>query len=354
MNHRHLTVNGQKIDGQKLQSNPQEFKIFKRKWLGDPAVPEFIANWWDKTDTIPAFTSGSTAIPQRINLKKDYAIKSARATLDILGLKPGSTALLSMPAHYIAGRMMLVRAIVGQLNLSTVLPSSTPEIPDITIDLAAFTPHQFQNILNTTKNDNYLQIKNILLGGSPVQKHFTHQLNNFPGRIFETFGMTETYSHIALRQIHPIQENYFNAVDTVTFSMDEGKLIIHAPHIGIKALKTNDLVDLDSPTRFHWLGRADNVINSGGIKLNPELIEKKLSKIIKTHYFITGQADKTYGEIVALFIERDPDMASENELRNQINQILDKYEKPKSIIWVDNMEMTATGKINRAKTKMQI
>lgn len=347
----YITLNGQKINGKTLNRDPKELKVFKRKWMGDPAVPEFIEAWWDRKKTIPAYTSGSTGVPKRIPLGKKYALKSARATLDILGLKPGNTALLSMPAHYIGGRMMIIRAILGQLNLITIGPSSVPVIPDHPIDLAAFTPHQFQGILQKGSSTNYQKIKIILLGGSPVPDDLMIHAIDFPGQIYETYGMTETYSHIALRQLHPVQESYFQAVGSTSFSLDGDKLIIHAPHLGIDALQTNDIGELDGPTRFRWIGRSDNVINSGGIKLHPEMIENKLRNFIKTPFFITGKPDTTYGESVALVMEQHPDTIAEDKLQDILDEIFDKYEKPKSITWVDNIIMTPTGKINRKATK---
>ncbi len=347
----YITLNGQKINGQILNTDPKALKVFKRKWMGDPAIPEFIEAWWDHKDTIPAYTSGSTGIPKRIYLGKDYAMKSARASLDILDLKPGNTALLSMPAHYIGGRMMIIRAIMGQLNLITIGPSSVPIIPDQPIDLAAFTPHQFQGILQEGPSSGYSKIKNILLGGSPVPEDLITPTTEFPGRIYETYGMTETYSHIALRKLHPVRESFFQAVGPTTFSLDGDKLIIHAPHLGIKALKTNDMGELDGPTRFRWLGRADFVINSGGIKLYPEIIENKLRTLIKTPFFITGKSDPKYGEKVILVMEQNNDALPEDQLHIKMDQILSKYEKPKSIIWVDSVIRTATGKINRKATQ---
>lgn len=345
-----VTLNGQKVNGKTLKAEPKELKVFKRKWMGDPAIPEFIEAWWDSKSTIPAYTSGSTGIPRRIALGKDYAIKSAQATLDILGLKPGDTALLSMPAHYIAGRMMIIRAIVGQLNLVTIGPTSEPKIPEQTIDMAAFTPHQFQSILDKEPANEYYRVKNILLGGSAVPDDLISQVTDFPGQIYETYGMTETYSHIALRKLYPDHEPYFEAVGSTTFSLDGENLIIHAPHLGIKKLHTNDTGELDGPTRFRWLGRADYVINSGGIKLHPESIESKLRQFIKTPFFITGKSDKKYGKVVALVMEKHSDALPEKQLKKIIPNILDKYEKPKTIIWVDKIIMTPTGKINRKAT----
>jgi len=343
MNHESITINGQKI-------NREGLPAFTHAWKGDAGIPDFLNSWFDGENFIPAFTSGSTGKPKKIKLIKEYARHSALATLNILDLKKGDSSLLSMPANYIAGRMMLVRAIVGQLNLIPVLPSSAPSIPDRTIDLAAFTPHQFRGIIESENNGHYRRIKNILLGGSPVPEELIDGLEKFPGRIFETFGMTETYSHIALRMRYPVKEEYFQAVGPVSFSLENERLVIHAPHLGIEALNTNDLVELDGTRRFRWLGRSDYVINSGGIKLHPEIIEAKLATVLKSPFFITGKPDKIYGQKVVLVVERSEKASTEDQLINEINQILSKYEKPKSIIWVDYMVMTTTGKINRNAT----
>ncbi len=350
MKHDFITLNGQKINGKALAADPKALRVFKRKWMGDPAIPEFIEKWWNKKNTIAAYSSGSTDIPKRITLGKEYALKSARATLDILDLQPGDTALLSMPAHYIAGRMMITRAIEGQLNLITIGPTSTPQIPELPIDVAAFTPHQFQSILEKESKDRYFNIKNILLGGSPVPDDLIEHITDFPGHIYETYGMTETYSHIALRQLHPVRQKYFEAVGSTSFSLDGEKLIIHAPHLGIKNLHTNDTGELDGTTRFRWLGRADHVINSGGIKLHPETIENKLHQFVKTPFFVTGKPDPTYGEVAVLVMEQHPDTVPENQLVEIMDNILDKYEKPKSIKWVDRIVLTPTGKTNRRAT----
>lgn len=343
MNQDSITIYGQKI-------NQKELPIFADTWEGDSAIPGFLNSWFDDGDSIPAFTSGSTGKPKKIKLIKEFARASALATLNILGLKAGDSSLLSMPANFIAGRMMLVRAIVGQLNLIPIPPSSFPSIPERPIDLAAFTPHQFGGIIDSKNHGHYRQIKNILLGGSPVSEELIGRLEKFPGRVFETFGMTETYSHIALRMRYPKDEEYFQAVGPVTFSQENDKLVIHAPHLGIEVLNTNDLVELDGINRFRWLGRSDYVINSGGIKLHPEIIEAKLATVLKSPFFITGIPDNMYGQKVVLVIEKSSQNFTDVQLNNEINHLLDKYEKPKSIIWVDNMILTPTGKINRMAT----
>jgi len=328
----------------------EDIPAWAAHWKGDPGIPDFLQHWTDDNPAFPALTSGSTGHPIPILLRKDYAWTSARATIGYLGLSPGTNILLSMPAVYIAGRMMIVRALAGDFNLIPVQPSSRPSIPDLPIELAAFTPHQFHHIVGSTENLSNLNVRNILLGGAPVSIELIKQVELFRGRIFETFGMTETYSHVAMRERYPVDQPYFEAVGPVTFSQINGRLIIHAPHLGIDALETRDVVKLNGDTRMEWLGRADNVINSGGIKIHPELVEKKLATFIHRPFFITGQKDRKYGQRVVIVIEKGKDGSEDLRLLEGLDDILDRYEKPKSTVWVDTMIYTETGKINRKAT----
>lgn len=328
----------------------EDLPAFNANWKGDPAIPDFLQVWADETPTFPALTSGSTGNPTTVFLQKAYAWASARATVDFLNLSPGTDILLSMPAAYIAGRMMIVRALAGAFNLIPVRPSSRPTIPALPLELAAFTPHQFHHIVDSLDKPNTLKIRNVLLGGAPVSSGLMEKVKEFQGRIFETFGMTETYSHVAMRMRYPVDEPYFEAVGPVTFSQKNDLLIIHAPHLGIEALQTRDVVKLYGKKRMEWLGRADNVINSGGVKIHPELVEKKLVPHIKNPYFITSQDDPKYGQRVVLVIEKGKDGLENPHLLHRINEILGRYEKPKSTVWVDTMIYTKTGKINRKAT----
>lgn len=344
MNHDTIVINDRPMSPDKIRL------MDPNVWEESPAILDFLKAWFNKKASVLAKTSGSTGSPQTIHLQKKYALASAQATLGFLDIKPKSTALLSMPSEYIAGRMMIVRAIAGKLNLITSPPSAIPVIPDRKIHLAAFTPHQMTKILKQGLSDNRWNIENTLLGGGPVPHELHSEIKEIKGRFFETFGMTETYSHIAIRRLHPNPDESFRAVKGVTFLQKNGRLIINAPHIGVQKLTTNDLIHLQSPTAFKWLGRVDFIINSGGIKLNPEAIENKLAGALKGLFFITSIPDPVLGQKVALVIEKGKNEKSQKWLDEKFNRLLGKYEKPKTTIWVDNMIMTPTGKINRRKT----
>lgn len=321
----------------------------KRSATLDPVIVSFLKDWFDSRDHIEAFTSGSTGQPKRIRLKKSYAAASARATLQYFSLAPGASALLALPAQYIAGKMMLIRALEGELQLYTCPPSSQPQIPDRSIDFGAFTPHQFYNMAAVPDLIPDLNIKKIILGGSPVPPDIAEKAAGFQGEIFETFGMTETYSHVAIRQVYPEVSPSFEAVPGVTFHTENDCLVIKAPHLGIHRLRTNDRIRLTDDRHFEWIGRADFVINSGGIKIFPEEIEKKLAEEMTTPFFITGMPHPILGEQVVLVLEKEG--APEKRIEEMIfNRKLSKYEKPRKTIYVHRIEKTPTGKIDRSET----
>ncbi|WP_236975994.1 AMP-binding protein [Membranihabitans maritimus] len=320
----------------------------------DREVILFLKNWFDDSAEFPGFTSGSTGTPKLIRLVKEYCWASALSTLSYFKIKPKTNALLSMPARFIAGRMMIVRAIAGELNLKMISPSSVPDIPGTLLSLAAFTPHQFGNLLNEPEKNKGGQIELILLGGAPVSADLIQKMEEvgIKSRVFETFGMTETYSHIAIKSLYPEKKSFFEAVPNVRFDQEDGQLIIHAPHIGREYLKTNDMVELISDQKFKWMGRADFVVNSGGIKLFPEKIENKLSGFIEEVFFSYGVPDKALGQRLILVVE-EGGIQDEDEIWKIADTRLEKYEKPKEVFFVREIQYTSSGKIDRSQTLLK-
>ena len=233
-------------------------------------LPEFIVlflkNWFSDSKFMKVQTSGSTGTPKILDVEKDKMLNSAKMTCDFLGLKEGNTALLCLPTEYISGKMMLVRAIERRMKLLIQTPSLFP-LENITeeIDFCAMTPLQVQNSL-----DKIHYIKKLIIGGASISESLKQQLiqKNPRTKIYETYGMSETLSHIALKSISPKREEYFRVLDGIKISQDQrGCLVINAPLLNDKILITNDLIKLKNKREFNFLGRIDNIINSGGIKI---------------------------------------------------------------------------------------
>lgn len=308
----------------------------------------FLLDWLDDSDFLIVNTSGSTGKPKKLKIKKQAMVNSAIATGDFFHLQPGDKVLHCLPSNFIAGKMMIIRAIILGLELDMVAPSALPLI-DYEKDYAfcAFTPMQLKNFAKHLKH-----IKTAIVGGGEVSYAIIESIKDKKPKVYETYGMTETVSHIAVKKLNNFNESdlatrtHFKTLPEITVSTDERNcLVINAPYLSDNKIITNDVVRLHSETSFEWLGRYDNVINSGGIKLYPEEIEKKLKNLIDYQFFITSIPDDTLGEKVVLIIEND-----KNNIDNNIFDCLDKYEKPKAIFAVSKFIETKSGKIQRTKT----
>ena len=299
-------------------------------------VGNFILDWFDEKEYIEMSTSGSTGVAKIIRVKKQAMVNSAIATGDFFDLKPGDKVLNCLPVKYVAGKLMFIRGFILGLDMDFVAPSSRPlKNNDIVYDFAAMVPYQAQQSLDELKN-----IKKLIVGGAKINANLEKELLNLPTQSFETFGMTETVSHIAAKKVG---ESAFTVLPNVTIAKDERNcLTIDAPNISNEIIITNDLVDLISDFQFVFLGRLDNVINSGGIKLIPEQIEQKLAPYITRRFFVASKPDNDLGEKLVLIIEGEP-----FEVEKSIFNELDKYEKPKEIIFIPKFKETGNGKIIR-------
>ncbi|NVK04621.1 MAG: AMP-binding protein [Flavobacteriia bacterium] len=309
-----------------------------------PEVHEFLADWNKKSAVLELQTSGSTGTPKRFKVAKDVMWHSAGATIAALQLKEGLSALNSLSCQYVAGKMMLVRAMRGGWRLELRHPSTEvlDEIDDENekFNFTALVPLQVRG-----KAQKLNAIDCTILGGAPVDSMFEEELKMVGTRVYETFGMTETVSHIALRQLTPHSDSFFQALPTVSFSQkDDSTLTIHAQDWGYESLHTTDIVELESEVRFKWRGRADFVINSGGVKLHPELIEPKLSTVLNAEVYVKGERHPELGtQLVGVVIQG----TSIPEKQKLLEAGLSAYEIPK--VWKEMQEfpMTASGKINR-------
>ena len=307
------------------------------------AIGEFLLEWLNSSESIIVSTSGSTGNPKKIHLKKEQMLNSAIATGAFFKLKEGDTALLCLPCHFIAGKMMLVRAMVLGLELDYVASSSSPlDNNDKSYDFAAIVPLQATNSIK--KLD---VIDKLIIGGAPINTELENKLKALKTSIFETYGMTETITHIAVKKLG---DSYFKTLPDITLKKDDREcLIIHAPKISNEEVVTNDIVDILSNNSFKWLGRYDNVINSGGVKLIPEQIEAKLASVVENRFFVAGIKEKTLGQKLVLIVEGSSDSKSILEKIKE-NKALERYEIPKAVFSIPQFSITRNGKIKRKET----
>ncbi len=314
----------------------------------------FIYEWLSPSPVIDAVTSGSTGAPKRLSFGKQQATESARMTCSFLDITENMNLLLCLPAKYIAGKMMVVRAFTNGANLVTVPPSGNPltGLAD-SIDFAAMVPLQVKQAISEPSTlEKFRSINNVIIGGAALPPSLEDTLASFPNRIYSTFAMTETLSHIALRRISGEgRSDLYELLNGVSISRDSRDcMVVSAPHIAAGPIVTNDVIAIKKEGYFQWLGRYDNVINSGGVKIYPEQLEASLAHLLPNRrFFIAALPDETLGQKTVMIVEgREPEISGEQ--KQAVAKLSGRYAAPKEYIYTGSFAETPNGKVNRKET----
>ena len=331
-------------------------------------LEDFFSEWNNDSDRVLVHTSGSTGKPKPMMVEKKRMLNSARITCDFLGLKPGDSALLCMSLDYIAGKMVVVRSIERHLHLISVPPSGHPlKDVDEEITFAAMVPMQVYNTLQVPEERERLsRIRHLIIGGGAIDAALEQELQSLPGdiAIWSTYGMTETLSHIALRRINGDEASeWYQPFDSVRISQtEEGCLVIDAPQVCAETLVTNDIVEIEpyiynkvEKLRFRIKGRKDNVICSGGIKIQIEEVETLLKPHLEKPFMLAKKKDEKFGEIAVLLSEDEDIKKVEATVRRLLSDESEKssdhkkykYWIPKEFRYVEHLPLTETGKPKR-------
>ena len=347
-----------KIQGKSYTAD--ELKLFCKEKIADPIVHDwekeiylFLLELFSSSQSIIVSTSGSTGFPKDIGLQKTHLIASAMATLSFFNLKKDDSIWLCMPIKYIAGKMMIVRSIVGSLDLYYSKPNSSPFLEkDTNVDFAAMVTNQVFEMLDSKDGTKQLsKINNLLIGGSELSNDLEERiLNTSSVNAWHSYGMTETITHIALRKLSLDEERrVFSLLPGISIRINKNaQLVIDAPNIGVFDLVTNDIAIINDDGSFVIIGRSDNVVISGGVKLFPEIIERKIKDYVTNDFFIGGVPDEKLGEKLTLFIEGSSVDNRLPELFNEgLNGELEKFEIPREMICLQTFLRTKSGKIRR-------
>lgn len=318
-------------------------------------VEQFLALWHNDSPTLEVRTSGSTGAPKTIVIEKERMRASARMTCDFLNLQRGDTALLCMPLDYIAGKMMVVRALVRDMQLFAVEPSGHPlSIDNLSsinnpsaIDLAAMVPLQVWNTLQVPEEkEALLRVRHLIIGGGAISKELEEELRTLPINVWSSYGMTETLSHIALRHI---SEDYYSPLPGISLEQDQdGCLIIDAPALCQERLFTNDIVHFIGKDRFQVIGRRDNTVCSGGIKIQIEEVEAWLKSQGLHNVMVTCRQDARLGQALVYLTSSQIDTST---LCPPPHIDGSRYWLPRHIVMVDALPTTETGKPDRARAR---
>jgi O-succinylbenzoic acid--CoA ligase len=324
-------------------------------------VASLIDAWNNGQKTFELKTSGSTGKPKPIVFTREQCIKSAEQTIAAFGLKKGGNFLCCLDISFVAGFMMIIRALVAGANIYLTKAERNPFLKtaaNVKFDFAAFVPYQLQCIIEETP-ENIVRLngmKAIIIGGGAISIRNMELFQQIQSPVFHTYGMTETLTHVALKRINSKNpESSFKALPGVSFSKDSRDCLVIKTPILKEEIETNDIVNLISDTEFEYLGRIDHVINSGGYKIHPQLVEQKIEAVINdifqtANYFIFAADDVKFGQHAELMIEAETEQSKINRLKEELKILLNPYEVPKAIHFCRKFVLTRTGKVDRRRT----
>ncbi len=345
--HREFTLNGFAHTPSTLMD--AAYSLIKE---GDPfelVIGDFLMDWLSDSDTIMVKTSGTTGSPKMQTFTRHQLLASAKLTGDYFELSPGQSVLMCLPGGYIAGKMMLVRAMALGLDLHFVEPTSSPIPYERHFDFAAMVPIQLQASIKQLD-----QIDQLIVGGAPVSQELIRDIANVPASIYETYGMTETLTHVAVKKLNHtlsgLPEETFKALPGIEFETDARScLVVTAAHLDLHKWVTNDVVTLLNNKEFSWRGRFDHVINSGAVKVHPEHVESILKDAFKCEVIVTGIPDAQLGERVLGIVETKGGLDKFTEILESIED-LDEFEKPRELMAISEFTRNDSGKIDRNTT----
>lgn len=315
---------------------------------------EFLKNWFHEKYSFSIYTSGTTSFPKHIILKKSSLVASAIQTIESLNLK-NENILCCIPTEKIGGLMMVVRALIGGFDITVNKPTADPmeEIDQFhNFTFVSLVPYQLQNILSNSESLKKLnRFKHVLLGGAQLNSDLLLKIENLKPDIFHSFGMTETCSNFALRKLNNGKWNYFKPYNDVKIKIDKsGILSVKGKQTDEKWIKTNDIASIHDDG-FEFIGRNDFVINTGGFKVSPEFLENKIQNFLldkkeNSQFLITSQMSEDWGQTVIL-AHNDKQTFENTNFQNTLKSNLEKHEMPKKFIFLENLPLNKSMKIDR-------
>lgn len=342
-------INNTSYSGTALISFAQESIRTGKQEPWQTEIYQFIVDFFNLIAPLKQKTSGTTGDPKILDLDRESMIQSAKMTIRHFNLKRGDKVLLCLPMQYVAAKMMLVRALIGGLNLITVEPSGDPlKNCDTTVQFAAMVPLQLYESLKHPESLG--KIEKLLIGGGEINPELLREVRKLTTlEVFESFAMSETYTHFALRRINGDRpESYFKVMKKVEISTDHRDcLVVHIPGVTKEQVMSNDLVSIKSKSEFEWLGRIDTIIKTGGVKIIPEILEKKIRDIVGHELLILGIPDEKLGQKLILVVETAADQSLIESWKKSISSILSKPEVPKEIICLVEFPRKSSMKVDR-------
>lgn len=328
-------------------------------WLGSDAfwkakeewvlpIQELVRDFESDDFEMILTSSGTTGVPKEFRFSKKQVIASAYRTLKTFGLRKGMKAMLPISSHYVGGKMMIIRSILGEIDLLLLEPSRSPlKNVEGFFDFAPMVPLQ---VLNSSEED-LTRLKKVIIGGASVSSLLQEKIRKIESvDFFEVFGMSETLSNFSFRDLRN-EKSFFSLQDGVEIRVDERScLMVSVEGVTDGFLSTNDVVDLKNGG-FEWKGRFDFVVNSGGVKLFPEQLEAALNDFLNQGDKVVfyGVQSSDYGQELVGFYYGDLE-SSISEMESRLVSLFGKYAKPRFWRRILDLKFTSSGKFDRVST----
>ena len=321
-------------------------------------ILNFSFEWLDeKNKFFLVATSGSTGKPKSISISRYEMINSALATADYLKLKEGQSSLLILPAQFIAGKMMIVRALILGLDFYYLEPKTDILLQiDRKYDFCAAIPLQIQKVLNSNVPEKLDLFTEVIIGGAALANEDIVKLKDFSTHFYATYGMTETITHIAMKPLNGSRASKsYQCLPGISIDQDDRDCLrIYSQRLPQEITMTNDRVELINEKEFLLLGRVDAVINSGGLKIQAEQLEELIKENLNLEIMIGYREDKTLGQKLVLLLEGQAEEFDKQELQEKLTKILAKNKVPKEILFIPKLFKTPNQKLNRTQNQTWI
>ncbi len=338
---KHIILNSEKISvAEFLKTSP------------NTDLKNFLSEWYSKESFIEVTTSGSTGKPKIIQLEKEFVATSAQRTIDFFQLKENDRVLFCLPEKYIAGKLMVVRALLGRLDLYVAEPTTDFSfLQTEKFHFAAMVPTQVNKILESEPFPGawFQNLEQLLIGGSAIPYAMEQKLQSISSACYSSYAMTETATHIALRKLNGSEKSeFYSCLEDIHVQLSEKECLqVFMPGLAEQPLQTTDLAELADEKTFRILGRNDNVIISGGIKYSPEQLEKKLEPFLEMPFLISSLPHESLGEQLVLVLEGNENFEIEKTVKSICEEQLSKYEQPRQIVFIQRFPITKNQKTDR-------
>ena len=304
---------------------------------------------------VVSLTSGTTSNPKPVELSFQAMSSSANSLYRAADLDDSARWLCCLPPYYIAGLAVIARSWIKEVPVSFHntfdLEKVSNEINSNSVDAISLIPNQLKQLLDA--NVDLSKLQTILVGGSSVDFNLQNTVLNLGLNVHFTYGLTETFGGICLD--HKLFDNteaeivngqiYLRSGSMMSGYRHDQRLTFHKlTHDGWFA--TGDLGTYENNI-LNVTGRIDDLINSGGIKIEPLLIEKAMQSIGYNQAIVVATPHNKLGQCLTVVFNNKSDISGIKKIRDELRPLLPSTHLPIRIAISNKFDGNTSAKINR-------